>query len=195
MSEPDWDAERERLVRRSLAQAGLVFGPLVGLVLTFDAVSDHPVYVPGDPRNEPLYWIATAVVGVAAAIIIVTLSVGELRRGRRVIPVWGEADPGLRHRRAPIAMSDDEREVIRQRAAESRRQERRRDNARLLLVMGPCFTAVAIFSVFTGGGIYEPGDWRLEPAYVVGVIVAGVVLGTAMVLIGIREIRRSKEAP
>ena len=82
MSEPDWGAERERLIRRTLAQAGLVFGPLVGVVLTLGAVSDHPAYVRGDPRNEPLYWIVTAVVGVAAAILIVTLSIRELRRGR-----------------------------------------------------------------------------------------------------------------
>ena len=79
MSEPDWSAERERLIRRSLAQAGLVFGPLVGVVLTLSAVSDHPAYVRRDPRNEPLYWIVTAVVGITSAIVIVTLAIRELR--------------------------------------------------------------------------------------------------------------------
>ena len=80
MAEPDWGAERERLRRRSLAMAGLVFGPLVGVVLILGAVSDHPAYVRGDPRNEPLYWIVTAVVGIASAIVIVTLAIRELRR-------------------------------------------------------------------------------------------------------------------
>src|SRR3954452_6078019 len=81
-SEPDWGAEREWFRRRALAKAGLVFGPLVGVVLTVGAVSDHPAYAPGDPRNEPLYWIVTAIVGVAASIVIVVLAVRELRRGR-----------------------------------------------------------------------------------------------------------------
>ena len=94
-----------------------------------------------------------------------------------------------------IRSPDDERELIRQRAAESRRQERRHDNARLLLVMGPCLAAVAIFSVITGRGIYEPGDWRLEPAYEVAVIAGGVVLGTAMVILGFRALRQSRDDP
>jgi len=90
---------------------------------------------------------------------------------------------------------DDERELIRQRAAVSRRQERRNDNARLLLVIGPCLAAVAIFSVITGRGIYGPGDFRLEPAYEVAIIAGGVVLGTAMVIIGLRGLRRSRDDP
>ena len=81
MSEPDWEAERERLIRRSLAWFGLVFGPLVGVVLILGAVSDHPAYVPGDPRNEPLYWIVTAVVGIAVALVVTPLAIRELRRG------------------------------------------------------------------------------------------------------------------
>ena len=183
MSEPDWGAERERLTRRSLAQAGLVFGPLVGIVLTLGAVSDHPTYVPGDPRNEPLYWIVTAVVGVAVAIVVVTLAMHELRRG-----------PGPEPGPSTQAGGRDEA-WIRRRVAALRRQDRRRDNARGLLVIGPALAAIAIFSVITGRGIYESGDFRLAPGYEIAVVVGGIALGTAIVIFGLRELRRSRDDP
>ena len=80
MSQPDWEAERRRLRRRALAHAGLIFGPALGVLLIVGATADHPAYVPGDWRNEPLYWIVTAGVGIVAAVGILGLSIRELRR-------------------------------------------------------------------------------------------------------------------
>jgi len=181
MSEPDWGAERERLTRRSLAQAGLVFGPLVGVVLILGAVSDHPSYMPGDPRSEPLYWIVTAVVGIAVAITVVTLAMRELRRGQG-------RDPG-----PSIQAAGTDEEMIHRRLAELRRQYQRRDNARALLVIGPALAAIAVFSIITGRGIYEPGDFRLEPGYEIAVVVGGIALGAAIAAIGLRELHRSRD--